>query len=159
VTIDGALIRGTEVTIRSPRAWRVVQVHVAYANQIAEGMGAVSGGLTDFSPPAGVFLLDHDQRHTLSAGANATFAHGVSAGAQFYYGSGFPDEGGPARLAPQKTIDLMASKALGQRQSVSLTGLNVMNRRVLMDNSPTFGGTHFNSPREVFAELRYRFHY
>ncbi len=159
VTIDGALIRGTELTLRSPRAWHVAQIHVAYANQIAEGRGGVSGGLTDFSPPPGRFLLDHDQRHTLSVGINAMFPHAVSAGAQFYYGSGFPDEGGPARLEPQKTFDLMGSKAFGERLSLAITALNVTNRRVLMDNSPTFGGTHFNSPRELFVELRYRFHY
>jgi hypothetical protein len=42
---------------------------------------------------------------------------------------------------------------------VSITALNVTNRHLLVDNSLTFGGTHFNSPREVFAEVRYRFHY
>ncbi len=31
--------------------------------------------------------------------------------------------------------------------------------KLLIDNSLTFGGTHFNSPREVYGELRYRFHY
>jgi hypothetical protein len=30
---------------------------------------------------------------------------------------------------------------------------------VLLDNSFTFGGTHFNNPREIFVQLRYRFHY
>ncbi len=159
LTIDGALIRGTEVTIRSPRAWRLVQIHVAYANQIAEGIGGVSGGLTDFSTTGASFLLDHDQRHTLSTGMTATFSRGLSAGAQFYYGSGFPDHGGPARLEAQRTIDLIFRKTFGDRMSLAVTALNVANRHVLMDNSPTFGGTHFNSPREVFAEIRYRFHY
>ena len=159
LTIDAALIRGAELTIRSPRVWRVAQLHVAYANQIAEGMGTVSGGLTDFSPPAGAFLLDHDQRHTLSAGVNASFPHSVSAGATVYYGSGFPNDGGPARLAGQKTLDLMVSKGLGEKLSLSLTALNVTNRHLLLDNSLTFGGAHFNNPREVFAEVRYRFHY
>jgi hypothetical protein len=37
--------------------------------------------------------------------------------------------------------------------------LNVANRRVLLDNSFTFGGTHFNNPREIFVQVRYRFHY
>jgi outer membrane receptor protein involved in Fe transport len=159
LTIDGALIRGMELTVRSPRAWRVVSVHVAYANQIAEGIGAVSGGLTDFSAADGRFLLDHDQRHTLSAGLNAALPHGVAAGATVYYGSGFPDDDGPARLAPQASLDLMASKALGEKLALSLTALNVTDRHVLLDNSLTFGGTHFNNPREIFAEVRYRFHY
>jgi len=28
-----------------------------------------------------------------------------------------------------------------------------------LDNSLTFGGFHWNSPREIYAEVRYRFHY
>ena len=36
---------------------------------------------------------------------------------------------------------------------------NVANRRVLLDNSFAFGGTHFLKPREIFVQLRYRFHY
>jgi hypothetical protein len=42
---------------------------------------------------------------------------------------------------------------------MSVTALNVGNRRVMLDDSLTFGGFHFSSPREVFVELRYRFHY
>jgi hypothetical protein len=30
---------------------------------------------------------------------------------------------------------------------------------VMLDDSLTFGGFHFNDPREIFVELRYRFHY
>jgi hypothetical protein len=40
-----------------------------------------------------------------------------------------------------------------------LQGLNVANRRVLLDNSFTFGGTHYLNPREIYAQVRYRFHY
>jgi hypothetical protein len=114
LTIDGALIKGTELTIRSPRAWHVAQVHLAYSNQVAEGNGAVSGGLTDFSPPGGYFLLDHDQRHTFSAGADAHLGQGVFVGANVYYGSGFPDDGGPARLPGHMTPDLMVGKSFGE---------------------------------------------
>jgi endonuclease V-like protein UPF0215 family len=42
---------------------------------------------------------------------------------------------------------------------VSVNALNVANRRVLLDSSLTFGGFHWNNPREIYAELRYRFHY
>ncbi len=42
---------------------------------------------------------------------------------------------------------------------MSVSGLNVTNRRVMLDDSLTFGGFHFNNPREIFVELRYRFHY
>ena len=37
--------------------------------------------------------------------------------------------------------------------------LNVTNHRVLLDNSITIGGFHFNDPRMFSAELRYRFHF
>jgi hypothetical protein len=29
----------------------------------------------------------------------------------------------------------------------------------MLDDSLTFGGFHFNNAREIFVELRYRFHY
>jgi hypothetical protein len=159
LTIDGALVRGEELTIRSPRAWKVCQFHLAYSNQIALGIGAISGGLTDFSPSGGSFLLDHDQRHTFSAGLDARFGYGVFASGNVYYGSGFPNDGGPARLEGHTTFDLTVGRRMTDRLSVSLTALNVTNRHVLLDNSLTFGGTHFNNPREIYAEVRYRFHY
>ncbi len=159
LTIDSALIRGAELTVRSPRAWKAAQFHLAYSYQRAEGSGGISGGLTDFPPPAATFPLDHDQRHTLSAGLDAHLARGVFAGANVYYGSGLPDNGGPARLPGHTTLDLVLGKGFGAKFSLSVTALNVTDVRVLIDNSATFGGTHFNHPREVYAELRYRFHY
>ena len=50
-------------------------------------------------------------------------------------------------------------KNFGDRFSATLTALNVASRRVDLDNSQTFGGFHWNNPREIFVELRYRFHY
>ncbi|MGZ4778184.1 MAG: TonB-dependent receptor, partial [Thermoanaerobaculia bacterium] len=61
LTIDRAHIRGFETTISSPRMHNVLQAHLAYSHQIAQGEGAVAGGLTDFAPPEeGRFALDHD---------------------------------------------------------------------------------------------------
>jgi hypothetical protein len=37
--------------------------------------------------------------------------------------------------------------------------LNVTNRHLLIDNSLTFDGMHWNNPREVYAEFHYRFGY
>ena len=66
--------------MRSPRIARRAEVYVTYALAHAEGEGAISGGLTDFSPPAsGHFLLDHDQRHTFHAGFNAGLPDEVTA--------------------------------------------------------------------------------
>ena len=73
LTIDGALVQGSELTVHSPRLWNVAQVHLSYSNQSADGRGAINGGLTDFSPPSGYFALDHDQRNTLNAGVRPYF--------------------------------------------------------------------------------------
>jgi hypothetical protein len=159
VTIDGALIRGTELTLRSPRAWRLGQFHLAYAYQTAQGRGSLSGGLTDFSSGGGYFPLDHDQRHTFSAGFDARLPQGVSAATNVFHGSGFTDSGGPAHLPGHTTVNLSVGKSFGEKVSLAVTALNVANSHLLIDNSLTFGGTHFSNPREVYGELRYRFHY
>ena len=52
VTVAGSRIRGTELTIRSPRLWNRVQAHLAYSNQIAQGEGAFTGGLIVGPPGA-----------------------------------------------------------------------------------------------------------
>jgi outer membrane receptor for ferrienterochelin and colicin len=159
ITIDGALIKGTELTVRSPRTWPVGQFHLAYSYQTAQGRGSVSGGLTNFSSGGGYFPLDHDQRHTFSAGFNAQLPQGVFASANVYYGSGFTDSGGPAHLPGHTTVNVSLGKSLGDKLSLVVTALNVADSHLLIDNSLTFGGTHFNNPREVYGELRYRFHY
>ena len=51
LTIDGALIRGWELTLRSPRIANRGEIYVTYSNQIAQARGAINGGLTDFEPP------------------------------------------------------------------------------------------------------------
>jgi len=42
---------------------------------------------------------------------------------------------------------------------VSASVINAASYRVLLDNSVTIGGFHFNDPRLVSAESRYRFHF
>ncbi len=164
ITIAQAVIRGWELTLRSPRVAHRAQIHVAYSNQIAEGGGAITGGLTDFSLPAGLSPLDHDQRNTLNVGGDIILPWRAYASTNVYYGSGFsnafPGQPYPGAYLPQHTtFDLSLGKDFGERISVSLNGINVANRRVELDNSVTFGGFHWNNPREVFVELRYRFHY
>jgi outer membrane cobalamin receptor len=159
VTIDGARIRGVEATLRSPRTWTLGQVYLAYSHQTAMGQGSISGGLTDFSSGGDSFPLDHDQRDTLSVGADKRFTGGWFAAANIYYGSGFVDSGGPAHLPGHAELNGSVGKTLGRSASVALTGLNLFNRHLLIDNSLTFGGTHFNDPRQIYVEFRYRFHY
>ena len=164
ITIAQAVIRGWEATLRSPRIAHRGQIHLAYSNQIAEGGGAISGGLTDFSLPAGLSPLDHDQRNTLNVGGDVTLPWRAYASTNIYYGSGFhnafPGQPYPGNYLPQHTtFDLTLGKDFGERFSASLNAINVANRRVELDNSVTFGGFHWNNPREIYLELRYRFHY
>jgi len=60
---------------------------------------------------------------------------------------------GPTRF------DVTLGKDFGERFSASVNAINVASRSVELDNSVTFGGFHWNNPREVYVELRYRFHY
>ena len=162
LTIDGARFYGWEVAARSPRLFRRGDVYLAYSYATALGSGAISGGLTDFSPPAsGYYLLDHDQRHTLHTGFNFALPYHVTAGGNLYFGSGFTDGSSdvPAHLQPHTTFDLTLGHSLGERISLSVTALNLTNRRFLLDNSVTFGGTHYADPRQIYMQVRYRFHY
>ena len=160
LTIDGALIQGNELTIRSPRIWNVGQFHLAYSNQTADGIGAISGGLTDFSPPAGSFALDHDQRNTANAGLDLNLPHAAFASMSVYYGSGFANgEAPPSHLPGHAEVNLSAGKSFGESFSASLTILNLADRHLLVDNSLTFGGVHYNDPRQIYAQIHYKFGY
>jgi hypothetical protein len=164
ITIAQAVIRGWELTFRSPRIARRGQIHLAYSNQIAEGALPITGGLTNFSPPSALFALDHDQRNTLNFGGDIALPWRSYASTNVYYGSGFsnafPGRPYPGDKLPQHTtFDLSLGKDFGERFSASFSALNVANRRVELDNSQTFGGFHWNAPRELFVQLRYRFHY
>jgi TonB dependent receptor/Carboxypeptidase regulatory-like domain/TonB-dependent Receptor Plug Domain len=172
VTIDGALIRGWELTVRSPRIWNRGQFHLAYSNQVANARGAITGGLICFPPgdpscqvPPGYSPLDHDQRNTLNFGFNATLPWQSFASTNVYYGSGFTNgEFNPPLVTNQylpqhTTFDLSVGKHFGERFTASVTALNVANRHLLIDNSLTFGGFHYNDPREIYGEFRWRFHY
>ena len=173
VTVDGALVRAWELTLRSPRLWRFGQAHLAYSNQIAEQQGKITGGLvcTPIGDPAcdkgfAYTPVDHDQRNTLNIGFNATLPFRVTASTNVSYGSGLhngsPDPATPYpdNYLPYNTsVDVALGKSFGEKITVSISATNVTNRRVLLDNSLTFGGFHYNDPLQVVGELRYRFKY
>jgi outer membrane receptor protein involved in Fe transport len=163
ITIQGARISGWELTLRSPRIRKRGQLYLTYSNQLALGCGGINGGLTDFSFGGGCGFLDHDQRNTLHIGGEYSLPWHTLISTDVSYASGFTNGNSPpdpnTHLDPHTTFDLTAGKEFGEHFSLSLTGLNVANRRVLLDNSFTFGGTHFINPREIYAQLRYRFHY
>jgi outer membrane receptor protein involved in Fe transport len=77
------------------------------------------------------------------------------ASTDIYYESGFtngnsaPSE--PDHLPGHTTFDVTIGKNFGERLAVGVSGMNIANRRVLRDNSFTFGGTHYMNPREIFV--------
>ena len=172
LTDTRALIRGWELTLRSPRIAHRAQIHLAYSNQIAEAGGVITGGLnnTGVCPPLAIgtvpYLcpLDHDQRNTLNVGGDVILPWRSYASTNVYYGSGFSNgfPGAPypgEYLPPHTTFDLSLGKDIGERFTASVTALNVINRRVEYDNSLTFGGFHWNLPRQIYVQVRYRFRY
>jgi outer membrane receptor protein involved in Fe transport len=160
LTIDRARMHGWEATANSPRIAGRAQFHFAYSHQYAEGAGMVTGGLTNFSPPdQGYFFLDHDQRDTLSTGVNLDLPWRSWTAVDINYGSGFLDGNGPGHLPSHTTIDLSLGKSFGEKWNLRLSALNVGNNRYMLDNSNTFGGSHFANPREFAFQLKYKFHF
>ncbi|HEY1272214.1 MAG TPA: TonB-dependent receptor, partial [Terriglobales bacterium] len=162
LTIGHARIRGTEVDVHSPRIAGRINLHAAYSNQIAQAACPITGGFVEECEEIGYFFLDHDQRNTLAAGFNVSLPRQVWADFNVSYGSGFLNGEGdeePTHLSPHTTFDLAVGKSFGENWSVRLSGLNLSNHRYLLDNSNTFGGTHYVNPREISVQVKYRFHY
>ncbi|SPE22050.1 TonB-dependent receptor [Candidatus Sulfotelmatomonas gaucii] len=172
IAVDGALMRGWEMTLRSPELWRHGQFHAAYSNQIAEQRGDIIGGFTcsiatdsacDLGPQ--YIPLDHDQRNTLNTGFTANLPLKTWFATNVYYGSGFTNglagaHEGPydgSYLPAHTTFDASVGHGIGERWKLSATAINVTNHRVLLDNSVTIGGFHWNDPRMFAVEARYRF--
>jgi outer membrane receptor protein involved in Fe transport len=153
-----AIIHGTEGTVRSPRLFHRAQLRIAWSNQIAQGIGPITGGLLEFAP-AGNFLLDHDQRNTVTSVLSINLPGRMWATPAYQFGSGFLNGDGPAHLPPHSTFDLSIGKYLGESWTISANAVNLANTRYLLDTSNTFGGTHYVNPRQIYAELRYRFHF
>jgi hypothetical protein len=179
IAVDGALVRAWEMTLRSPSLWRRGQFYVTYSNQIAEQRGNIIGGFTcsiasdpacdlgpDYTP------VDHDQRNTLNTGFTANLPAHTWFATNVYYGSGFtnglacsdptscPNDNSPylgPYLPAHTTFDVSVGHSLGENLKLSATVTNVTNHRVLLDNSITIGGFHWNDPRMVEVEARYRF--
>ncbi|MGB6934111.1 MAG: TonB-dependent receptor [Acidobacteriaceae bacterium] len=176
ITWSYALIQGWQLTLRSPEVLHHGQFHLAYANQIAQATSPITGGLICPAPvtsacpldiPPGLGPVDHDQRNTLNVGFNAILPWSAYAAANVYYGSGFtnglygtPQAQYPGQYLPSHTtVDLSIGKTFAEKYTVSANAINVANRRVQLDNSLTFGGFHWNDPRQIYGEFRYHFNY
>jgi outer membrane receptor protein involved in Fe transport len=163
LTLERARIRGWEATANSPMVAGRAQFHLAYSHQYAEWNGGVTGGLiSDEACEEVLCFLDHDQRDTLSTGVNMNLPWRSTLDFNTSYGSGFLNGEGeeePTHLPSHTTFDLALGKSFGEKLSLRLTALNLTNHRYLLDNSNTFGGTHYINPREISIQLKYRFHY
>jgi Carboxypeptidase regulatory-like domain/TonB dependent receptor/TonB-dependent Receptor Plug Domain len=176
ITWSSALIQGWSLTLHSPNVFNRGQFHLAYANQIAQATSPITGGLicpvpvTSACPldiPPGLAPVDHDQRNTLNVGFNGTLPWHTYASTNVYYGSGFtnglygtPQAQYPGPYLPgHTTFDLALGKTFAEKYTISANSVNVANRRVQLDNSLTFGGFHWNDPRQIYGEVRYRFNY
>jgi outer membrane receptor protein involved in Fe transport len=161
LTIDRARIHGWEATAKSPVIASRAQWHLAYSHQYVEGRGGITGGLTDFQPPDtnDYYFLDHDQRNTLSTGFNFDLPWRVWSAFNVNYGSGFLDGDGPGHLPSHTSFDLSLGKSFGENWDARFTALNFTNNHYMLDNSNTFGGSHFANPRELSVQVRYRFRF
>jgi hypothetical protein len=176
ITWSYAQIQGWSLTLRSPEVFHRGQFHLAYANQIAQATSPITGGLICPAPitstcpldiPPGLSPVDHDQRNTFNVGFNSSLPWQTYAATNVYYGSGFtnglygtPQAQYPGLYLPSHTtFDLSVGKTFAEKFTVSANSVNVANRRVQLDNSLTFGGFHWNDPRQIYGEVRYRFNY
>ena len=162
ITDQGALIEGRELTVRSPALWGHGHVHLAYSNQTADCFGPITGGLVVAGTECGYppIALDHDQRNTLNLGYDADLPDRFFVGTNLSVNSGLDNGNAPPSHLPSYTLlDLTVGRNFSPNLQGSITALNVTNKHLLTDNSLTFGGLHWNNPFQIYAELRYRFHY
>jgi len=160
LTIESGRVRAFESTLRSPKLFGRLQWHYALSVQSAQGRGKVTGGLTDFSPPANqYFYLDHDQRVTFNTGFELNLPQRFWVSGTVLYGSGFLLGDGPDHLSAHTTGDLAVGKHVNDRLSLRLTVLNLTDAQFLTGLANSFAGTHYQNPREVGVQVRYKFHY
>lgn len=172
IAVDGALVRAWEMTLHSPQLSHYGSFYVTYSNQIAEQRGNIIGGFTCSLPTDPACDLgpqytpvDHDQRNTLNTGFVANLPAHTWFSSNVDYGSGFSNGLAGSGYGPYQsnylpvhtTFDISAGHKLGENWDFSASMLNVTNHRVLLDNSITIGGFHYNDPRMVYATLRYKF--
>ena len=74
-------------------------------------------------------------------------------------GSGFLLGDGPNHLSQHTTADIAVGKDLGDRLSLRLTAVNITNEAFLTGFANSFAGTHYQNPREIGFQVRYKFRY
>ena len=157
--VSQALIRGWEITVRSPR-FAPIAARFTWRTQIKSREGSGTDHrriLTDFVIFAGTFSArprpaKHTERGWRIESSVAVVCFGERLLWLGIHATAFPGAPFPGNYLPaHTTFDLSAGKDFGERFTASVTALNVANRRYELDNSLTFGGFHWNDPREIYV--------
>ena len=154
-----AIIGGTEVSVRSPRLLHVgAAARRVFESDRARRRGRSPAACSSSGRP------DSSCSITTSAIRCPRFCRWPLPGRMwatpaYQFGSGFLNGDGPAHLPPHSTFDLSIGKRIGETWTVSANAVNIANTRYLLDTSNTFGGTHYINPRQIYGEVRYRFHF
>jgi len=160
LTIESGRVRAFESTLRSPKLFNRLTWHYALSVMNAQGRGAITGGLTDFSPPANqYFYLDHDQRVTFNTGFELLLPQQLWVSGMLLYGSGFLLGDGPNHLSPHTTGDVAVGKNVTKDLLLRLTVTNIAAAQFLTGFANSFAGTHYQNPREIGFQVRYKFKY
>jgi hypothetical protein len=160
LTIESGRVRALESTLRSPKLFNRMTWHYALSIMNAQGRGAISGGLTDFSSPANqYFYLDHDQRVTFNTGFELLLPQQLWVSGMLLYGSGFLLGDGPNHLSPHTTGDVAIGKNVTKDLLLRLTVTNIADAQFLTGFANSFAGTHYQNPREIGLQVRCKFRY
>ena len=160
LTIESGRVRAVESTLRSPKIFGRLTWHYALSIMSAQGRGAITGGLTDFAPPGNeYFYLDHDQRVTFNTGFELLLPRRFWLPAMLPYGSGFLLRECPDHLSPHTTETSPPARTSRRTWSLRVTVINIANAAFLTGFANSFAGTHYQNPREIAAQVRYKFKY
>jgi len=117
-------------------------------------------GTDRFLAPANqYFYLDHDQRVTFNTGFELLLPQQLWVSGMLLYGSGFLLGDGPNHLSPHTTGDVAVGKECDEGP-VAATDGDQYRRRPIPDRfANSFAGTHYQNPREIGFQVRYKFKY
>ena len=137
IAVDGGLVRSWQMTLRSPhdRAARAIPPGLLEPDR-ASSAEAITGGFTcslpgdeACAPPEFAYeAVDHDQRHTLNTGFNASLPLRTWFATNVYYGSGFVNGLAGSGVGPypgeylpaHATFDVSAGRSFAENWKVSV---------------------------------------
>jgi hypothetical protein len=174
IAVDGALVRAWEMTLRSPR-WPLravppdlLEPDRRAARQHHRRLYLQHSHRPGLRPRAQLHSLDHDQREHAQHRLHGQPARCTPGSPPMSTTAPASPTAWPAQTRAPTTAPICpctppstsppATRSASAGSSPS-TVINVTNHRVLLDNSITIGGFHYNDPRMFSAELRYRFHF